>query len=1224
MFYPLNFVIENYENENYLERENDLTSLSLESLITSPLTLNINDDKEVNNEKTSIIDFKLKNMNKLLENILYYCSSPETLLNYKNNIDEESNYEFYKDLDCENFLLSQKKINKIISSISKSDFNTLFKHSKLRNYYNFYSKNSFINNDSKITNSNFIRKKLEEFTLFYINEIDENKILTYLNELKDEFQKNKIDMQSLGLTLFNYIENSLCLILNLIRNKLTENKNLNNFLIICIDILESFKSTNLYFFIIKFIKDNKISLESSSFEDVKEKIHFIPNNIMNFYQISSNINKKLITDLKKLIKDKNSLNLNDYWTLNYDDILFMFIKSFDNKFLLFLKFNLIDGNLIDEGKIELFANEKENKMIDIIITIKKEFIYVFYITEKIINIVNYFLIYQIYNKYTMNLINKNEIEFEKSFFPSHLFTDFKYLYCFSNNNQVFMIKKNTKLNDKKYINCLVEIYDKNLKKSKETNINNFKMNNFLCINNLFTLDNNIENKKYISKIERNKNDNYILKIYELEIDNIYLNQQSIIKITYNDNRFIITVLDDLMGLSYNIISKNYNNFIDKGILLLPFATNINNENFSQNIYEYLIEQYSLFLNVCGNFDLVNNITEVYLIKYPFSFCCNFDSRNLEFIIKCIIENDDCNYEKYYHIIILKQTICSLFNIQIFEEEKIKDLIPYFKKLIMNNIQNNQNKLFNKILKEIIIISSYLKNIDFINFNDIKFALDNNYKNIKFKTKLLIIELLLIQNKTQIQKEIFNYIIQLEKNYLINIFKNQEKVQKNYEFDLSFYSISKTLMINASEILFKKYCNAQNDLSYLIPDLSNSIQEICELYSQSLNDNNNSFNNFSFIYNSFIFRAYYFILEKLISNMILLKEKEKIFSIYKTILILDKININNQKYKYYDMDNIIEITNYNLIEVQIDNFFIENKDINLPIKIKEPKNIIIKYNIPSDRQLNNSFNIRLINKDNETHIVNLSQENDYIYSNIKEINVTFLNNIVKKNFILNFIPIKNEKNYNMYKNNEDYKILSLLQKVTIYYLLFLYENINKQISIYHNNKIIKNHSKLYQTEIFKFMSIPNLEPIKYDNNSISPFIEITNNLIEEINGSENNFNKINDDLINSINEINKELNLNQLNFLENYENQIKNINKIATEKQTLKDKIDENKYEILFYYFKLFLSKKNLLLNQIKDNENIDSLIIKIFLLAIKYYNCYDKLNELLKEVEKKRKKLKKI
>ena len=472
-----------------------MTSLSLESLITSPLTLNIDDDKEVNNEKTSIIDFKLKNMNKLLENILYYCSSPETLLNYKKNIDEESNYEFYKDLDCENFLLSQKKINKIISSISKSDFNTLFKHSKLRNYYNFYSKNSFINNDSKITNSNFIRKKLEEFTLFYINEIDENKILTYLNELKDEFQKNKIDMQSLGLTLFNYIENSLCLILNLIRNKLTENKNLNNFLIICIDILESFKSTNLYFFIIKFIKDNKISLESSSFEDVKEKIHFIPNNIINFFQISSNINKKLITDLKKLIKDKNSLNLNDYWTLNYDDILFMFIKSFDNKFLLFLKFNLIDGNLIDEGKIELFANEKENKMIDIIITIKKEFIYVFYITEKIINIVNYFLIYQIYNKYTMNLINKNEIEFEKSFFPSHLFTDFKYLYCFSNNNQVFMIKKNTKLNDKKYINCLVEIYDKNLKKSKETNINNFKMNNFLCINNLFTLDNNIENRR---------------------------------------------------------------------------------------------------------------------------------------------------------------------------------------------------------------------------------------------------------------------------------------------------------------------------------------------------------------------------------------------------------------------------------------------------------------------------------------------------------------------------------------------------------------------------------------------------------------------------------------------------------------------------------------------------------------------------------------------------------
>ena len=556
MFNPLNFISENYGNEIYLDRANYLASLSLESLITLPFTLNIDEEKEVDNEKSSIIAFKFKNMNKLLENILYYCSSPETLLHYKKNIDEENYYEFYKDLDCENFLLTQKKINKIISSLSKSDFNTLIKQTKLSNYNNFYSKNSFIkNNESKITNSNFIRKKLEEFTLFYINEKDENKILTYLNELKNIFQKNKIDMQSLGITLFNYVENILCLILNLIRHKLTENKNLNNFLIICLDILESFKSTNLYFFIIKFIKENKISLESSSFEDVKEKIHFIPNNIMNFAQISSNVNKKLFSDLKRFVKDKNSLNLNDYWTLNYDEILFMFIKSSDNKFLLFLKFNLIEGKLIDEGKIELFVNDKENKMIDLIITIKKEFIYVFYITEKKVNIADYFLIYQIYNKYTMNLINKNEIEFEKSFFPTHLFTDFKYLYCFSKDNQVFMLKKNTKLNDKKYTNCLVKIYDKNLQKTKETNINNFEMNNYLCLNNLFILDNKIDNKKYISKIEKNNN-NFILKIYELDINNnIYLNQQSIMKITYNDNRFIITVLDNSMGLSYNIISK---------------------------------------------------------------------------------------------------------------------------------------------------------------------------------------------------------------------------------------------------------------------------------------------------------------------------------------------------------------------------------------------------------------------------------------------------------------------------------------------------------------------------------------------------------------------------------------------------------------------------------------------------------------------------------------------
>jgi len=107
-------------------------------------------------------------------------------------------------------------------------------------------------------------------------------------------------------------------------------------------------------------------------------------------------------------------------------------------------------------------------------------------------------------------------------------------------------------------------------------------------------------------------------------------------------------------------------------------------------------------------------------------------------------------------------------------------------------------LFNKILKEIIIISSYIKNNQIIEINDIKFALDNEYNIINNKTKLLLVELLLEQNETKNQKELYEYITQLEKNYLIKIFISLNN-KKNEDLDLSYYYLLKELMIKASEI-----------------------------------------------------------------------------------------------------------------------------------------------------------------------------------------------------------------------------------------------------------------------------------------------------------------------------------------------------------------------------------------------------------------------------------------
>ena len=329
-----------------------------------------------------------------------------------------------------------------------------------------------------------------------------------------------------------------------------------------------------------------------------------------------------------------------------------------------------------------------------------------------------------------------------------------------------------------------------------------------------------------------------------------------------------------------------------------------NNNFTYNVYEYLLQEYSLYQNIFGNFDLINNEKEKNLINFGLS--CNFDIDNLKFVINRIIENENYDNIKLYYLIILKQIICTLYNSEILDEGKIKALLPYFKNLILKNIKSKEKKIFNKMIKEIIVIISFIENNTILEINEIKFVFEESYNDISYKTKLLLIELLLEQKKTQKEKELYEIIIQIEKNYLMNIFKNYKK---NNELELKNYSLMKYIIIKSSEVLFKVNESLKNELINLILVLSNNIQEILELYKNSLNcknkNNKITLDKFSLIYNSFIFRAFYLIILHLLSTKALLKDKKNIFEIYKIIIILDKFNINTD---FYDMNNKIEIKN----------------------------------------------------------------------------------------------------------------------------------------------------------------------------------------------------------------------------------------------------------------------------------------------------------------------------
>ena len=1217
---------------------------SFDYLLSIPYLVDSDDNNpDENTNNISLKEFKKRNIDNLKEDLIYYFSSPESILHFKSSLEKDINYEYYINLDCRNFLIAQKVRFKKILSISKPDSEIQKKISKLSNFNNsFCSKLSLVKDNEKfceeIKNANLIGMKIDEGSfLFSENEFDENKIIKYLNELKDIFCTHTIEIESIGFVQFNFIEKNLIFILQLIEKKFDSKNNIKNmntialFIVICIDLLKSFKSTKLYFYIIRFLNHYKdfYDLEQINLDD-KELIQFIPNNCFDFSKFNHNIKKVLVKDLKKqlinkgVIKEINEIKLDTNYcvTFGYDDYILLFIKAEINSendeeknkinYYIYYKIDLINKNVIDAGKIDLSEGKKDTNLINI--SLKKEFIFIFYIVDIS---GKYYLKCKIYNKYSINMVKEDKIELKDSFIPINLYNDNKYIYCISKTNEIFMIKRKYKIDYKNYINCSYILFESDLIHYKEINdLSEYEMYNSLYMNNIFFLNNKTTKEIFIGKFIIDKNKKYILNIYEMSEETE--NRESI-KIAYNDNRFILTKINnrnDENILFYELTSKDFNDLIDKGISLLPFNSKISNYNYSPNLYEYLVHEYSCFLNLCGNFELINVEKEKYLINYPFSLCFNFDQNILSFIIDEISNNNNDNILLNF-IIILKQIICLLHNVEILNEEKIQKIIPYFKKLILNMIKSKKYKMLNKIIKEILEISSYMKNNAIIDITDIKFIFDkdfnkNNIPDINISSKLLLIELIIKQNTLKNSKELYEFIILLEFNYLKDILKNES-------FDLSNYNLIKQFMINISESLLKNSKIIYNDIISLIPCLLENIQILFELYQKKVNDKCKYLEEYSFIYNSFIFRVLYFIIEYLISNKILLRKNEYIIILYKILLLFDKNNINFND--CFDMNNLIEIKDYTLSNSDyIDNYSYgyNRNSAKIIIKLKTASNIVIRTNLLSEKE------IKKLNSSTIINIISSSRSNPAkftvkgcLYREVEEINIEFRDNNRsnnKNNAIINIVPLKDENLFKLYNNNKDYKIISLIEQSIIHYLLSLFEDINSKLEEYNDDKTIKSYRKMFQKEIFKYMSIP-INNSMIIRKSSTKFNNITNEFLEKIN---KNLDKIEDldiirnELIKNFNIINKEIYQNKIDLKKNYEDEISNS--ILQKKNNTSEK--EIKCEKLFKVFNYDLSLKNFIAKQINENKKLNCLITQIFLFGIKYYNCFPKLNRLRKEIEK--------
>ena len=316
---------------------------SLEKLLSNYQQVHLKEKNEINN--IDLKQFKINILNKKYEDMLYYFLPPENLKNYKSIDIEENNYQFLNDLNNENFFLSQDVRADIINNIS--DTNSSINKSFLNNFNeDFCPKNSFSQKNEEnlknMINLNKFKIILEKFSLLCLNENDENKLLSYINEIYNGFMNNKFQMESIGLINFNLIEDYFHFLLNLVIKKLDKIKDpkiLYNFILLCIKILKYFKSTKLLFFIIQFFQKYNSIIDLKINEKNKDILQFIPNNCFNFELIRKNIEYIIFPEIIKAISNESSifednkiqLDLKEHWSLNYGDFLFIFIKSTLNK-----------------------------------------------------------------------------------------------------------------------------------------------------------------------------------------------------------------------------------------------------------------------------------------------------------------------------------------------------------------------------------------------------------------------------------------------------------------------------------------------------------------------------------------------------------------------------------------------------------------------------------------------------------------------------------------------------------------------------------------------------------------------------------------------------------------------------------------------------------------------------------------------------------------------------
>ena len=1243
-------------------------------------------DKETH---LNISKFKENNIRKIKEDMLYYCTPVDILnkLDCQNSgySTIESQNEFVEDLRTVSFLQNEKLIEKDMHNEEylqiKKNKNLKDCKKKLENESKNYDEN-IINKFNKI-----IKLLQNDMKCFGSKNMKKEEVLENLNKIVLETKNNEITLEKIGYKMLMILENNLLFYLGLIDK--FYGKDINDFckfLEKYIELFNIIKSNRLFFAIIQYLNKNKNISEKISIDkqfelfsknciNISELIKFTKENKIyenNLILPNSLIDTNLSSEKEKDISDNMKY---DYYSLNNLEELLVFKidKMTPEIKMIFYRINLRnqeneilndnsnsflnkDGfyKLLDFGEINLYTNKGEN-IIDINISIKNDLIYVCYIINQKLkdsgNESKFELAYKIFTT-SMTLLKEDKIQLNNFDCQNALLcSDKNNLYIITNQNKIFVMKKEYSMNS-------LQIYEFLQKgENKDISIGDYKYHNNFNLENLLILENKNDINDLILVQINHENNKYIFNLYPIKQDIPKDGYKYIL--SYNENEFaFIKINNEKIYFYFNECTEK--RYFEKCCHLIPFESslikNAHEKNTKDDLYKILIKNYSYLVNLYGNFDNIDS-ENISLTNFPFSLSFNININNLNFIIDQLLNCKDMEMN-YYYIILLKQFICSIYNADLLKDETFTKVLENFKNFILNIKTNKENKYRIKILKEIIYISSYFDKANIIEIEEIEKLLFIKDEEKDIKINLLLLDLLLTQPGTQQNTKVFKLVYEYEKKFFSYIYQEKIVPEEENKIISFLFKLYKKVMSKAMVIINNYYLKDDNNQNKNKEDkksLYESILTNIKPIADNINYISNLYKNISetkigkmpFLFYSLNFSFFFWIIHRGINKFE--KDFEIISSFYNALITLDKLNINQNWKKALDLNNIIEITN-SKNESEVED---AEKTINV-VNFKSKQNITFRSNFINyvgSIDLKSYFDkiilIRKNQKSQEEKVdIDINHCIDQIFYDVDGLEIHFKEKVdYDWRVILDVIPIKDVNEFLKIKYNENYKIINLIQKSLLYYFLTLFKKLTTETNEFLKRDKIKNFYKSYNNEFLQFIYTNNIdidmslfeskENAKSEDQKESQkeqkkeaILILINQFIKELkrllNLSYNEKDKEENKDINDINTImevlnkfisffgdfNKGENKNVINFESYYNKTDITLKQIESYKEiNLEDKL----YEKLFVQFEKDIAKKNRILSSLKTNESIKKMILKIFQIIIKYYNYNSKFLDLVKK-----------